>query len=57
MEFNNRITRMLGVEVPIVQAPMGWIARSQLAAAVSNSGRWASLKPRLANWTPYEKKF
>ncbi len=38
MEFNNRITRMLGVEVPIVQAPMGWIARSQLAAAVSNSG-------------------
>ena len=38
MEFDNRITRMLGVEVPIVQAPMGWIARSQLASAVSNSG-------------------
>ena len=38
MVFDNRITRMLGVEVPIVQAPMGWIARSQLAAAVSNSG-------------------
>jgi enoyl-[acyl-carrier protein] reductase II len=29
---------MLGVEVPIVQAPMGWIARSQLASAVSNAG-------------------
>jgi len=38
MQFDNRITRMLGVEIPIVQAPMGWIARSQLAAAVSNSG-------------------
>ena len=38
MHFDNRITRLLGVEVPIVQAPMGWIARSQLAAAVSNSG-------------------
>ena len=38
MRFDNRITRMLGVEIPIVQAPMGWIARSQLAAAVSNSG-------------------
>jgi enoyl-[acyl-carrier protein] reductase II len=38
MQFDNRITRLLGVEVPIVQAPMGWIARSQLAAAVSNSG-------------------
>jgi len=29
---------MLGVEFPIVQAPMGWIARSQLASAVSNAG-------------------
>ena len=36
--FDNRITRMLGVEIPIVQAPMGWIARSQLASAVSNAG-------------------
>ncbi|MEM6710544.1 MAG: nitronate monooxygenase [Pseudomonadota bacterium] len=29
---------MLGVEIPVVQAPMGWIARSQLASAVSNAG-------------------
>jgi enoyl-[acyl-carrier protein] reductase II len=29
---------MLGIEVPVVQAPMGWIARSQLASAVSNAG-------------------
>jgi enoyl-[acyl-carrier protein] reductase II len=36
--FDNRVTRMLGVEVPIVQAPMGWIARAQLASAVSNAG-------------------
>lgn len=36
--FNNRITRLLGVEIPIVQAPMGYIARSQLASAVSNAG-------------------
>ena len=34
----NRVTRDLGVEIPIVQAPMGWIARSQLASAVSNIG-------------------
>lgn len=38
MEFSNRITKLLGVETPIVQAPMGWIARSQLASAVSNAG-------------------
>ncbi len=36
--FDNRITRMLGVAYPIIQAPMGWIARSQLASAVSNAG-------------------
>lgn len=34
----NRITEMLGIDYPIIQAPMGWIARSQLASAVSNAG-------------------
>ena len=38
MAIKNRVTQMLGVETPIVQAPMGWIARSQLASAVSNAG-------------------
>lgn len=38
MQFKNRVTEMLGVEIPLVQAPMGWIARSQLASAVSNCG-------------------
>ena len=38
MQFRNRITDLLGIEVPVVQAPMGWIARSQLASAVSNAG-------------------
>lgn len=38
MQFDNRITRLLGIEIPVVQAPMGWIARSQLASAVSEAG-------------------
>ena len=38
MGVQNRVTEMLGVEHPIVQAPMGWIARSALASAVSNAG-------------------
>jgi len=38
MTISNRITQMLGIDYPIVQAPMGWIARSQLASAVSNTG-------------------
>jgi enoyl-[acyl-carrier protein] reductase II len=29
---------MLGIDYPIIQAPMGWIARSTLASAVSNAG-------------------
>lgn len=36
--IKNRITDALGVDYPIIQAPMGWIARSQLASAVSNAG-------------------
>ena len=36
--FDNRVSRDLGVSTPIVQAPMGWIARSQLASAVSAAG-------------------
>jgi len=34
----NRVLKHLGCQYPIVQAPMGWIARSQLASAVSNAG-------------------
>ena len=34
----NRITQILQSKYPIIQAPMGWIARSQLASAVSNAG-------------------
>jgi enoyl-[acyl-carrier protein] reductase II len=33
-----RVTELLGCRHPIVQAPMGWIARAQLAAAVANAG-------------------
>src|SRR3954470_13782719 len=33
-----RITQLLNIEHPIVQAPMGFIARAQLASAVSNAG-------------------
>ncbi|SKG17028.1 NAD(P)H-dependent flavin oxidoreductase [Mycobacteroides abscessus] len=36
--ITNRVTELLGIGRPIVQAPMGWIARSQLASAVCNAG-------------------
>ncbi len=33
-----RVSEQLGIEIPIIQAPMGFIARAQLASAVSNAG-------------------
>lgn len=38
MAVKTRITEMLGIEYPIIQAAMGWIARAQLSSAVSNAG-------------------
>ena len=34
----NRVLAHTGARYPIIQAPMGWIARSQLASAVSRAG-------------------
>ena len=34
----NRVLAHTGAKYPILQAPMGWIARTQLAAAVSRAG-------------------
>ncbi len=42
--FDNRVSRDLGVPIPIVQAPMGWIARSALASAVSRAGAFGIIE-------------
>jgi len=36
--IKNRVTEITGTRYPIIQAPMSWIARAQLASAVSNAG-------------------
>jgi enoyl-[acyl-carrier protein] reductase II len=38
MIFRNRVTELLGVDIPIVQAPMGYVAKPGLVAAVANAG-------------------
>ena len=38
MPIKTRITEMLGIEKPIIQAAMGWIARAPLSSAFSNAG-------------------
>src|SRR6476646_9517353 len=35
---SNRVCRLTGAEIPIIQAPMPYIAGAQLAVAVSNAG-------------------
>jgi enoyl-[acyl-carrier protein] reductase II len=36
--LRTRVAELLGVDYPLVQAPMGFIARARLASAVSNAG-------------------
>ena len=38
MAFQTRLSRLLGVEHPLIQGGMAWTATAELAAAVSNAG-------------------
>jgi enoyl-[acyl-carrier protein] reductase II len=42
---DNRLCSLLGIEYPIIQAPMNWITGADLAAAVSNAGGLGTLGP------------
>lgn len=52
MKIDNRITKLLGIQYPIIQAGMVWVSGWKLASAVSNSGGLGligagSMKPEL----------
>ena len=52
MNINNRITRLLGIQYPIIQAGMVWVSGWKLVSAVSNCGGLGligagSMKPEL----------
>ena len=36
--MQTEVTKLLGIEYPIIQGGMAWVAESHLAAAVSNAG-------------------
>lgn len=38
MQFSNRITDLLGIQIPIIQGGLAYLAYADLAAAVSNAG-------------------
>lgn len=38
--MKTKITELLGIKYPIIQGGMAWTSDANLAAAVSNAGRW-----------------
>ncbi|WP_019873385.1 nitronate monooxygenase [Sporichthya polymorpha] len=42
--LRTRVTEMLGVAIPILQAPMSWVSRAQLVAATSEAGGFGILE-------------
>ena len=36
--MKTRVTELLGIEYPIIQGGMAWVATHELASAVSNAG-------------------
>ncbi|MDO8490600.1 MAG: nitronate monooxygenase [Dehalococcoidia bacterium] len=47
-----RVCQLLGIEHPVIQAPMVWITWAELAAAVSNAGGLGVLGPNAGERTP-----
>ena len=41
----NRVCELLGIQYPIIQAPMNWVSGAHLTAAVSNAGGMGTLGP------------
>ena len=46
-----KICKLLGIEYPIIQGGMSWIADAELAAAVSNAGGLGVISPDAVSYT------
>lgn len=49
--MSNRITELLNIQHPIVQAPMSWLTDAKLVAAVANAGGLGFLAPHAGQTT------
>jgi enoyl-[acyl-carrier protein] reductase II len=54
---DNRVVRDTGAKYPILQAPMTWIARAQLASAVSAAGGMGMLESTSADLAMSQREF
>ncbi|MFA5079365.1 MAG: nitronate monooxygenase [Dehalococcoidia bacterium] len=50
--IKTRISQMLGIQYPIIQAPMNWISGADLVSAVSAAGGLGTLGPNAGQKTP-----
>lgn len=48
--MGNRVTEILGIQHPVVQAPLVWLTDAKLTAAVSNAGGLGTLGPYAGLW-------
>lgn len=55
--MSNRLCDLLGIEIPIIQAPMGYIARAQLAAAVSDAGAMGIIETGSGEFADLREEF
>ena len=49
-----RLCDMLQIQYPIIQAPLGWVATAELAAAVSEAGALGTIGPNAGMTSPQE---
>ncbi|MEW5855688.1 MAG: nitronate monooxygenase [Myxococcota bacterium] len=56
MRFDTRVTRLFGIEVPIIQGPMAWLSEARLVAAVSNEGGLGVLGASLMSVAEFEQQ-
>ena len=54
--MNTRITEMLGIEYPIIQGGMAWVAEHNLAAAVSEGRRSGTDRRRKRSWRSSQRR-
>lgn len=51
MKEDSRVAKLLGIEYPVLQAPMNWLTDAKLVAAVSNAGGFGILGPNAGQTT------
>ena len=54
--MKTEVTELLGIEYPIIQGGMAWVAEYHLAAGVSNAGSSGLQAPRLSGYVNRSEK-